>query len=143
MTSTAAPVPAAVRDDLGRQLALGLAAILGGAGVLHFARPEPFVAIVPRSLPAPAALVAISGVAELACAGLLAFPSTRKAGGLAAAAVFVGVFPANVSMALRARGRPAWYRALVWARLPVQVPLVVGALRVGVGTPARRRVSRG
>jgi uncharacterized membrane protein len=34
-----------------RRDAAGLAALLGGMGVLHFVAPKPFDAIVPRSLP--------------------------------------------------------------------------------------------
>ncbi len=108
----------------------GLTATLAVPGVLHFTHPAPFVAIVPRSLPEPELLVALSGAAELACAALVAHPRTRRVGGLAAAALFAAVFPANVSMALRSRRRPAWYRAAVWARLPVQLPLIAFALRV-------------
>lgn len=109
-----------------------LAALLGGAGVLHFVAPRPFVGIVPRSLPHPEVLVAISGAAEIGCAALLSRPRTRRLGGWASAALFVAVYPANVSMALRTGGRPRWYRALVWARLPLQIPLVVVALRVAL-----------
>lgn len=116
------------------RLSLALAGLLGGAGVLHFLRPRPFVGIVPRSLPRPEALVAASGAAEIGCAVLLAVPATRRVGGWASAALFAAVFPANVSMALRstARGsrRPTWYRVTAWARLPLQAPLVVGALRI-------------
>jgi uncharacterized membrane protein len=110
---------------------LFLIAILGTSGVLHFLRPGPFVAIVPRSLPRRAELVAVSGAAELVCAGLLAHPSSRRVGGPITAALFAAVFPANVSMALRSGRRPLWYRAAAWARLPLQIPLVLWALRVG------------
>jgi uncharacterized membrane protein len=110
---------------------LFLIALLAGSGVMHFVRPGPFVAIVPKALPRPAELVAISGVAELACAALLAHPATRRWGGPASAALFVAVFPANISMTIRSRRRPLWYRAVLFARLPLQVPLVLWALRVG------------
>ncbi|WP_205843721.1 hypothetical protein [Nakamurella deserti] len=108
----------------------GLTATLAVPGVLHFVHPAPFVAIVPRPLPRPELLVALSGVAELACAALVAHPRTRHVGGPAAAALFVAVFPANVSMALRSRRSPGWRRTVAWVRLPLQVPLVAWALRV-------------
>ncbi len=98
--------------------------------MLHFSHPAPFVSIVPRSLPQPELLVALSGVAELTCAALIAHPRTRRIGGLGAAALFAAVFPANVSMALRSTRRPRWYRVVVWARLPLQVPLVAWAWQV-------------
>ena len=113
-----------------RRIRLFLIVLLTSSGVLHFVRPAPFVATVPRSLPHPEELVAISGAAELLCAGLLAHPSARRFGGPASAALFAAVFPANVSMALRSGSRPWWFRVIAWARLPVQIPLIVGALRV-------------
>lgn len=116
----ASPAPPTTRFLIG---------LLGVAGTAHFLKPAPFVAIVPRRLPAKRELVYCSGLAELMCAALLARPRTRNLGGLAAAALFVAVFPANVSMALRSRHRPRWYRAALWARLPVQIPLVVWALQ--------------
>ena len=114
-----------------RRIRLFLIVLLTSSGVLHFVRPAPFVAIVPRSLPHPKELVAISGAAELLCAGMLAHPSARRRGGPASAALFAAVFPANVSMALRSGSRPWWFRVIAWARLPLQVPLIVGALWVG------------
>jgi len=108
-----------------------LIAILTTSGVLHFLRPGPFVSIVPRSLPRKKELVAVSGAAELACAGMLAHPAARGVGGPVTAVLFAAVFPANVSMALRSGRRPVWYRAVLWLRLPLQIPLVLWALRVG------------
>jgi uncharacterized membrane protein len=119
-----------------QRIRLFLISLLTGSGILHFVHPAPFVSIVPKSLPRRAELVAISGVAELVCAGLLAHPASRSVGGTASAALFVGVFPANVSMALRSGRRPPWYRIVAWARLPLQIPLVLWALRVGRETRA-------
>ncbi|MEV5516315.1 DoxX family protein [Streptomyces flaveolus] len=105
-----------------------LAGLLATAGVAHFARPRPFDATVPRSLPGtPRAWTYASGVAELALAAGLAVPRTRKAAALATAAFFVGVFPANVKMALDWRHRPAPQKAAAYGRLPVQLPLVLWA----------------
>jgi uncharacterized membrane protein len=111
--------------------ALGLAAVLGIAGIAHFVRPEFFDEIVPHALPAPPrAWTYVSGVAELACAVAVARPSTRRVGGLAAAALFLAVFPANVQMAFDWRNRPAAEQAAAYARLPLQIPLVLWALSV-------------
>jgi len=49
---------------------------------------------------------------------------------LAAAALFVAVFPANVQMAWDWRRRPWPYRAIAFGRLPLQAPMVAHALRV-------------
>jgi uncharacterized membrane protein len=110
-----------------------LAALLATAGIGHFVVPRPFEAIVPRALGDPKPWVAASGVAEIACAVGLAIPRTRRLAGLASAALFVGVFPANVQMtvsAFRSERASAAYRAGTVARLPMQVPLVVQALRL-------------
>jgi uncharacterized membrane protein len=111
--------------------ALGLAALLAGAGVTHFALPHPYDKIVPSRLPGrPRTWTYVSGIAELACAAAVTVPRTRRAGALAAAGLFVGVFPANVKMAYDWRRRPMPYRAAAYARLPLQAPLVVWALGV-------------
>lgn len=110
-----------------------LAALLGVAGVLHLVRPEPFASIVPRRLGDATPWVYGSGAAELACAAALAAPATRRTGALATAALFVAVYPANVQMAvsaLRSSRATTAYRAVALARLPLQVPLVLWALRV-------------
>lgn len=106
-----------------------LTGLLAGAGVLHFAVPAPYESIVPRRLGHARALVYASGVAELTVAAAIARPSTRMRGAQAAAALFVAVFPANVSMALDPTRPPRLHQAAI-ARLPLQVPLVVWALRV-------------
>jgi uncharacterized membrane protein len=113
--------------------AYGLAALLTTTGVTHFAAPRPYDRIVPRSLPgSPRFWTYASGVAELAVAAAVAHPRTRRAGGLAAAALFVAVFPANVKMAVdwRRLGRPPVERAVAYGRLPLQAPLVWWAWRV-------------
>lgn len=112
--------------------AAALAGLLGVSGVGHFARPGFFDAIVPRSLPGePRPWTYASGIAELGVATALAVPRTRRLGGYAAAALFVAVFPANVSMALRWSARSPREQAIAYGRLPLQVPLVLWALRVG------------
>jgi uncharacterized membrane protein len=104
-----------------------LAGLLAGAGVLHFVRPEFYDAMIPPLLGSPRAWTYGSGVAELAVAAAVAVPRTRRRGALAAAGLFVAVFPANVYMAFDPGDLPRW---AVIARLPLQVPLVVWALRV-------------
>ncbi|WP_367325485.1 DoxX family protein [Streptomyces sp. HUAS ZL42] len=108
-----------------------LAGLLATAGVAHFASPRQFDAIVPRELPgSPRTWTYASGVAELALAAGLALPRTRRTAALATAAFFVGVFPANVKMAVDWRHRPAPLRAAAIGRLPLQLPLVLWARNV-------------
>ncbi|MFE3994781.1 hypothetical protein ACFXPW_24235 [Streptomyces goshikiensis] len=111
-----------------------LAGLLAGAAVAHAAAPQKFDAIVPRSLPGtPRQWTYASGVAELALAAGVAHPRTRRVAALATAAFFVGVFPANVKMAVDASRRSPTVRAVAVGRLPLQVPLVLWARSVSRG----------
>jgi uncharacterized membrane protein len=115
----------------GSKAALGLATLLAVAGVAHFTRPKLFDAIVPRVLPGRSRnYTYASGAAELAIAGLVASPRTRRLGGTLAALLFVAVFPANVQMAIDWRHASLVKRAIAFGRLPFQIPLVLWALRV-------------
>ena len=111
--------------------ALGLAGFLATMGTLHFLAPKPYDSLVPRTLPGtPRAWTYLSGAAELAVAAAVAHPRTRRGGALAAAALFVAVFPANVKMAVDWRHASPAKRAIAYGRLPLQVPLVLWARRV-------------
>ncbi|MFF6996387.1 DoxX family protein [Streptomyces sp. NPDC008313] len=117
-----------------RRSPLMLAGLLAAAGVAHFAAPEPFDSTIPRFLPGtPRTWTYASGAVELALAAGIALPRTRRTTARAAAAFFVGVFPANVQMAVDWRHRPAPYRAAALGRLPLQVPLVLWARGVARG----------
>ena len=108
----------------------GLAALFTTSGTIHLVRPEVFMPLVPRWLPARRELVLGSGVAELVCAAGLLHPRTRPLAAWASAALLVGVFPGNVQMALDAQQRRSTARKVgTIARLPLQVPLVRAALR--------------
>jgi uncharacterized membrane protein len=107
-----------------------LAGLLTVTGSLHFIAPRSYAGIVPSRLPWPTGIVYASGAAELVCAVGLTVPQTRRLAGWASAALFVVVFPANVQMALGSGGRSDAYRAGVWARLPMQIPLIAWAVSV-------------
>jgi uncharacterized membrane protein len=100
--------------------------------VLHVIVPKPFMRIVPKAFGSARIWVYASGVAEAASGAMLlsTHPMTRRRGGWLAAATFVGVYPANIQMAVDA-GRPRSPMSLgTWMRLPLQIPLVVWATRV-------------
>ena len=130
------PAPGSTHPDAdrARTTARALAAALGVSGVLHLVRPAVFDSIVPRSLPGSArSYTIVSGLAEIVVAALLASRPTRRLGGGLAAALFVAVFPANVSMAtrsVRSERASSARTAIAIARLPLQWPLVTRALLV-------------
>ena len=108
--------------------ALGLAGLLLVTGTVHLVRPHVFDAALPDWLPGSKRAWALgSGVVELVCGGLSALPRTHRLGGYASAVLFVAVFPGNVHMVRTARTPRT--RAATIARLPLQVPLVLWALR--------------
>jgi uncharacterized membrane protein len=116
-----------------------LAALLAGAGVLHFTLPKPYARIVPRWLGDPYPWVYVSGAAELACAAALLRPASRRLGALAAAGLFVAMLPGNITMAVRAarcERATTGTKVLANVRLPLQGPLVWWALDVATG-PAK------
>jgi len=114
----------------------GLAGLLATAGVMHFVTPKFFDSIVPKALPNARFWTTTSGIAELGVAAAVANPKTRRLGATAAAVLFVAVFPANIQAAVSAEGTGE--KAVTWLRLPLQIPLVIWALRVRrSATPTR------
>lgn len=109
-----------------------LVPLFAGAGVLHFANPKPFDQIVPDALPGSARTYTyVSGVVELAVAALLANGKTRAVGGPLAAALLAAVWPANFNMAWQWRNKSLPLKAIAIGRLPLQIPLIQAALRIG------------
>jgi len=120
------------RSSLKRPLLYLMAPAYVVAGVLHFVVPELYVQIVPPILPAPLALVYLSGVAEVAVGVGLLWPRTRGDAAWATIALLVAVFPANVYMATSGvvvtglgGGDPSTVAR--WARLPLQGVLILWA----------------
>ena len=94
--------------------------VMIAAGINHFVNPGFYLKIVPSALPAPEALVYLSGVAEIAGALGTMHPRTRRRAGWFLIATLVAVYPANIYMALnpeRFSDLPSW---ALWARLPLQ-----------------------
>jgi len=104
------------------------------AGAMHFVRPGPYVKIMPRSLPAPRALVYASGVAEIAGGVGLMHPATRRWAQWWLIATLVAVFPANLNMAIHperfAADTPGRRSALI-ARLPLQLAFIAWVRSAG------------
>ena len=111
----------------GRAAVLG--ALLGGSGVLHLVRPRTYEWLVPPELGSARSWVTVTGVAELGTAALLAAPATRRAGGWAAAGLLTAFTPAHLHT-FRVIPKKPLPMAVALVRLPLQVPLVLAALRV-------------
>jgi uncharacterized membrane protein len=90
------------------------------AGVMHFARPKFYLAIMPDYVPAHREMVYASGVAEIAGGLGLMVPATRRPAGWWLIATLIAVFPANVHMALHPERYKKLRREALYARLPVQ-----------------------
>jgi len=106
---------------------IALAVIMVFAGVMHFVVPRAFEQIVPLVLPMKRAIVYVSGLAEIALGVGLLFPQTQVPAAWGLIALYVAVFPANVSQAQRKipfGKAPLW---LTWARLPLQAGLIAWA----------------
>jgi len=110
-----------------------LAGLLTVTGTAHLVAAAGFDQMIPSFLGPARPWVYGSGLVELACAAGLAVPQTRRAAGWATAALFVAVFPGNVTMAVTSGDHAGWYQAAAWARLPLQVPLVWWAVSVARG----------
>jgi uncharacterized membrane protein len=100
----------------------GLALMFAFTGVAHFTSTrQDLVRMVPPGLPNPAALVTVTGVAELAGALGLVVPSTARWAAYALMLLLVAMFPANIHAARIGHviaGRPHTRLAV---RLPLQV----------------------
>ncbi len=108
-----------------------VAAMLVGIGSVHFLAPTPFDTIVPAELPGSARFYTYaSGIAEISIGALLVPRRTRRLAALAAVALFVGVFPANVNMVRLWWDKPWPMRLVALARLPLQIPMITTALKI-------------
>jgi len=106
------------------------------AGTTHLILPAPYLAIMPPYVPWPAAMVAISGVAEILGGFGVCFRPTRVAAGWGLIALLVAVFPANIQalstgMVFGGHDLPTW---MLWARLPFQPLFIAWIYRVCLRT---------
>lgn len=105
-----------------------LATMMLFTGAAHFTSTRrDLIAMVPPQLPRPDVLVTVTGIAELALAVLLLVPGTREAAAYGLIALFIALFPANISAARREltlRGRPA---TRLWLRAPMQLLFIAWA----------------
>ena len=126
-------------DPVSQKPAYRMAAMLIGIGVVHFVAPKPFDTIVPAELPGSARFYTYaSGAAEVGVGALLLAPRTRRFGATAAVALFLAVWPANWNMLRLWRDKPLPMRIGAMARLPLQIPMIITALKVRRAAPPAR-----
>ena len=118
-----------------------LAAFFVVAGANHFISPGPYLRMMPEYLPAPAALVWISGVAEILGGLGILFAGSRVLAAWGLIALLVAVFPANLNVALHGwpgSNIPTW---VLWLRLPLQLLLIWLVHRLCISKPKELRAS--
>ena len=111
-------------------LPVGTKTVIGAfalSGVVHLVKPQVFEPMIPERLGAPRRWVYASGALELACAAGLA--TRQRWAPAVTTATLAGIWVGNLQMALDVQHsrRPAWQKAAVWARVPLQVPMMKAA----------------
>jgi uncharacterized membrane protein len=121
-------------DTWAKAVAVGLAAMFVMTGVAHFVNPlrRDMIAIVPPRLPAPARLVTITGLLELAGAVGLLIPTTRVAAAVCLFLLMLAMFPANV-YAARMPNPPKSMNSRLGVRSALEAAFLAAALVVGLG----------
>ncbi|MBV8928669.1 MAG: DoxX family protein [Mycobacteriaceae bacterium] len=115
-------------------IAVALAAMFVLTGVAHFVNPlrRDMIAIVPPPLPAPAVLVTVTGVLELAGALGLLIPATRVAAAVCLFLLMLAMFPANV-YAARMSNAPKSMNSRLGVRGAEEAVFLAAAVAVGLG----------
>ncbi|MHD0449146.1 DoxX family protein [Staphylococcus cohnii] len=104
------------------------------AGIAHFTKKEGFIRTVPEILPAQSFIVKFTGVLEVLFGILLWIKKGQSVTSKLLALFMVSVFPANINMAIKEipfqpGGKPN--KLILWLRLPLQIPLIIGAFKLG------------
>jgi uncharacterized membrane protein len=123
-----------------------LAAFYFIAGVIHLATPAPFLTIMPGWVPAPSAVVLLTGVAEiLGAVGLAQWSSLplRRAAGWGLALYALCVWPANINHFMLDMAKSDGGLGLAYhvPRMFAQPAMIWLALWVGECLPLRRRTA--
>ena len=84
------------KPRLRRGLQWTLSAFFVAIGASHFANPDQFLAIMPPQLPAPEALVYISGAFEMCLGIALSIPRVSRIAAWGIIALLIAVYPANI-----------------------------------------------
>ncbi len=128
----------------GLQVGLGTAGVVGLVLVFlftasgHFLSTQAMAEMLPPFVPGRVPLVYLTGLLEIALALGLALPATRRLAGLAAIAILVLFFPANVYAAFAqvGMGGHAWGPVYLLIRAPLQAILIAWTWWFAVRSPA-------
>lgn len=100
------------------------------AGVMHFTHSEYYLPMMPLYLPWHAALIFLSGVAEVGLGVAVLIPALRWLAAWGIVLLLIAIFPANIHIALHnvpvfgaTEGAGVWN----WVRLPLQGVLMLWA----------------
>ena len=121
-------------DTWPKAIAVGLAGMFVMTGIAHFVDPlrRDMIAIVPPRLPAPALLVTVTGVLELAGALGLLYPPTRSAAAVCLFLLMLAMFPANVYVA-RMPNPPKSMTSRLGVRTAEEAVYLAAAVVVAIG----------
>jgi uncharacterized membrane protein len=129
-----------MNTSLWNKMAIVVGLFIGWAGIMHFVSPDFFNDIVPPWLPPSEAFwTYASGVVEIVVAILILRPATRRIGALAAVALFIGVYPANIYMAWDWRNEPLADQFVSYGRLPFQFLFIWVAWKIAQANPDTSR----
>lgn len=104
-----------------------------GSGVNHFRNTAFYIPAMPPYIPAPLAMISISGGAEiLGGIGLLipngfVFPRTRAFAAWGIVALLIAVSPVHINMCLHPEKFASILLWFIWLRLPLQFVLIAWA----------------
>jgi len=108
----------------------GMAAFYVVAGLMHLARPDYYLPMMPPYLPWHSELILLSGLAEAGLGIAVLIPALRARAAWGIILLLIAVFPANLHIAMHnvpvfgaAQGAGIWN----WVRLPLQLVLILWA----------------
>jgi uncharacterized membrane protein len=104
-----------------------LVALFSLSGLLHLINPSGFLWLMPPWLPEPMLLIFLSGVAELAAA--IGLVLKLRWAPMLTAITLLAVWPANWWFAFDSLNGDLLLAVAAWVRLPLQIPLILWALR--------------
>jgi uncharacterized membrane protein len=94
------------------------------AGANHFLNPNFYLRMMPPVFPAHLFLVYLSGVLEIGLGILLPIPKFTPLAAWGLIALLIGVYPANIYMALNPQLFPEFSAAALYLRLSLQFLLI-------------------